>query len=161
MVEDTSKNIAEDLRKSIMRFRRDYTNRSDYFEKLTFSEMTVFWVMRGIMCENPGLEQVALSDIGRMLKISKPAITQNINRLEDKELIERVTLRSDRRATYVKFTQKGKEIFEHEKKFIDEIMIKIVDRMGEENVRRFIELLDAFREISEQIILEYNEKEKR
>ncbi|HHZ06691.1 MAG TPA: MarR family transcriptional regulator [Clostridiales bacterium] len=153
-------NLADMLRKSIIDFKRTALRTSNTFDKLTLADMTVFWTMHGIMCQNPQTEQVAIGDLVKHLSLSKPAITQNINKLEDKGLVQRVTLRSDRRATYVQFTNKGKLLFEKEKRNIDDKMAEFVRRMGDEDTIKFIELLNKFRKITEEMQTDNDKKEK-
>lgn len=131
-----------------------------YFDKLTARDMAVFFAMKRILDENPNLEQVGLAEIGKHIVVSKSAITQNINRLEDRRLIERVMLKSNRRATYVKFTDYGKDVFREEKKNIELFMNMVVERMGKENSETFVNLLKEFSKCSREVAAEINEKER-
>ncbi|MDF2685374.1 MAG: Transcriptional regulator, partial [Clostridia bacterium] len=87
---------------------------------------------------------IQMNEISSFLSISKPALSQIINKLEDKGLVERIFLRSDRRATYVRFTQKGLAIFEKKKDFMTLAANYIVKEMGEADSEKFIELLNKF-----------------
>lgn len=153
--------VSERLRVSLMDFRKGLIKHPRYLDKLTVNDMAVLWMMRTHLAKHPENKTVGIAQIGSHLKISKPAITQCINRLENKGVVERVILKSDRRAIHLMFTARGKEQFEREKQLVDNIMKEIVVRMGEEDTEKFIVLLDKFKTISQQIGTEYSEKEKK
>jgi DNA-binding MarR family transcriptional regulator len=134
---------SRELIEAFMKFRK-ISRRMNYFEELNFSEMTVFFAMKKIDDDHPETHNVQMNEISSFLSISKPALSQIINKLEDKGLVERVFPRSDRRATYVCFTQKGFDIFEKKKEFITLAANYIVKEMGEEDSEKFIELLNKF-----------------
>lgn len=154
-------NIAAELIEGLMEFKncsqRPYLK---YFDKLTARDMAVFFAMKRILDENPKLEQVGLAEIGKHIAVSKSAVTQNVNRLEDRGLIERVILKSDRRATYVRFTDYGNTVFNEEKKNIELFMNMVVKRMGKENSEAFVNLLKEFSTCSRAVAAEINERER-
>lgn len=154
-------NITTELIETLIDLKHCYFKpHSKYFETLSPSDMMVFSVMRKIMIDNPDMEQVALSEIVKRIEVSKSAITQNINRLEDRNLVERVTLKSDRRATYVRFTRCGLESFERERKYVDSLLRKIVELMGEKDTKTLIELIKKFKKFSCEAVGELMEKER-
>ena len=54
--------------------------------------------------ERPG---VKITELGAASGVSKPAVSQILNQLEDKGLVERISAKSDRRVVYVRLTQAG------------------------------------------------------
>lgn len=155
------KGISDKLTVSLMFFRKNVFKHPDYLDKLTVNDMAILGTMWSHLSEHEGVQTVGIAQISRQLNISKPATTQSINRLEDKGVVERVILKSDRRSTSLKFTEKGLNLFQKEKKRVDDMMEEVVVRMGENDTVKFIELLDKFKVIFEEISEEYGEKEKR
>lgn len=154
------KKISEELRKAFVLFRKGPPKIFGYLDSLTSNDMSVFMVMHSFLKQNPDENFVGVSEIGKRLHMSKPALTQAINRLEDKGLVERVLCKNDRRATFVAFTEEGDRIFKKEKLRVDSFMDSIVERMGEGDVEQLIFLLNKFKRVASEIGKEYLEKEK-
>lgn len=57
---------------------------------------------------------LTLGEIGDSTLITKGTLTGVINRLEAKNLVQRVACDDDRRCTRVRLTRKGRTVFEHE-----------------------------------------------
>ena len=110
-----------------------------FFSELSYSELAVFRAMRFLSGGCLPKELVKTSDISAHIQISKPALSQVINKLEDKGLVERVVQKSDRRSVYVRFTRKGIGMFE---------------KMGYEDTLRFITLMKKFHEVVAQVDME-------
>ena len=87
----------------------------------------------------PGIKISVLSDRTGM---SMPTVSQVLNALEDKELIERKTDKRDRRAVYVSVTPKGEKMSEETRCAIKKRLGLIVERLGKENTETLVSLLD-------------------
>lgn len=155
------KKISDELGETLRLFRKKSFHGAAKLNTLTANDLAVFGVMSEELLNNPASQCVGVSQIGQRLHMSKPALTQAINRLEDKELVERVICKSDRRATFVRVTPLGEKTFGREKEQMDKCMEKLVERMGEEDTRQFILLLRKFHHVSCEIGKEYKEKEKK
>lgn len=121
---------------------------------LNSSEAGVFSAIIRIIAENPKTELFSLSELNSYLNFTRPNLSQTINKLEDKGMVERVVLKNDRRVTYIKLTQQGAERF---KERFDEMfvkMTKISEKLGKEDTEKLIDLLvrfvDAYEEIGEE-----------
>lgn len=88
--------------------------------------------------EQAGIKTTALSEL---LCISKPAVSQMLNVLEGKGLIERVMTPHDRRVVYVVLTTRGQEKFAAVRKQFDAFVEEIFQRMGKEDTDEFLRLL--------------------
>lgn len=111
---------------------------------LNSSEAGVFTAIIRIVAEKPETELFSLSELNSYLNFTRPNLSQTINKLEDKGVVERVVLKDDRRVTYIKLTEDGKEKF---KKRFDELftkMKKISEKLGKEDTERLIDLLVKF-----------------
>ena len=87
---------------------------------------------------------MTMSALARGLQISKPAMTKIVDELEADDLIARRADKEDRRNIYIVFSENG------EKK-VGELMGKmksmlgaLVREIGEEDVRKFIQLSERF-----------------
>lgn len=96
-------------------------------------------------------DNVKISDLKGYLSISKGAISQNLSSLEKKGFIKRALDEKNRRNVIVTLTPEGrKSMKEHYSQFTDKLA-KIVSRLGEDNVKELIELVDRMTEISNEI----------
>ena len=119
--------------------------------KLRYSEMAVLSAICFLSESTPQTEAVKTGDICAYLKISKPAASQILDHLEDKGVIRRIQLRTDRRSAFVHITEEGKKIFEKERLRLWEATNKMMEKMGEDDARKFVELLKKFHSILESM----------
>jgi len=127
---------AEKLMNMILGLRK--INKDLNNKPLPFREMSVL----GMLKMNEDIIQ--MSEISSNLEMTKPALSQLINKLEDAELVERIFQKSDRRATYIKITEKGNKLFEGEREKFRESLKNILARMGEKDSKEFIRLTGEF-----------------
>lgn len=125
-----------------------------FFNELSYSEVAVFRAMHFLSGEPVPKKLIKTSDISARLKISKPALSQVINKLEDKELVERVVQKSDRRSAYIRFTNKGLGIFERQNIQMCAAIRLVVEKMGYEDTLAFISLMKKFQKVVSEIDLE-------
>ncbi|HAC1859309.1 TPA_asm: MarR family transcriptional regulator, partial [Listeria monocytogenes] len=86
--------------------------------------------------------KIRVSDLGHMLRISKPSVTQMIQSLEGKGLIKRVQNPEDKRSMYVELTEVGAGVSE---KMLDEFQASFEDMqefLGEDDMKKLITLLE-------------------
>ena len=81
------------------------------------------------------------SKLASALGISAPAVTQLTDRLERKQLIERQTVKSDRRAVIVAVTEKGGRVIDDFRKRRNEIFVDTLSRLGDEERTEVVEAL--------------------
>jgi len=101
-------------------------------------------------------DNVKISDLKKYLSISKGAISQNLASLEKKGYIKRTIDESNRRNVIVTLTAKGREIMKEHYSQFTERLGKIISRLGEENVKQMIKIVDQMTEISNEINNELN-----
>ncbi|MBQ8791012.1 MAG: winged helix-turn-helix transcriptional regulator [Ruminiclostridium sp.] len=117
---------------------------SNLFPQMNQSESGVFLAMLQIMAEKPDTELFPLGELNSYLDYTRPNLSQTINKLEDKNYVERVTLKDDRRVTYIRLTEEGKEMLQEKHSSIADRMNRIKDVLGEEDINKLIELLTRF-----------------
>lgn len=90
---------------------------------------------------------VTMSALARGLNISKPAMTKIVDELVAEDLIARRADKEDRRNIYIVFSENGEkkvgELMDRMKFMLGELIREI----GEEDVRKFIELSQRFHRV--------------
>ena len=99
-------------------------------------------MLKMIKMNSSETEGVKVSTLSELLDISKSAVSQMINALEDKGYVERVTTKNDRRVVYVRLTENGKERLAKELRAFLQGMDKIFTKMGEEDTEELLRLLE-------------------
>ncbi len=102
-------------------------------------------------------EEVSASDLYKCMEISRPAVSQALNLLEDKGYIKRSISASDRRSVNINTTEKGDKILKKRIKEMDKFLDAIIERVTPERFKEFIDITNDFRSISNEIII----KERR
>lgn len=112
-----------------------------------------FGVMNYIAChqKHDASEGVTISEISDFIQISKPAISQIVNALEEKEVVLRLTTKKDRRVVYVSLTEKGQGELAQIKSMINGKILGVLEKMGDEDASQFIKLLDKFSLIMSEV----------
>ncbi|WP_340026255.1 MarR family transcriptional regulator [Paenibacillus sp. FSL K6-1096] len=90
----------------------------------------------------PSAEQgLKVSEISRYLGLTPPTVTQLINSLEAKELVERQPDPSDRRVVRIRLTKEGKIITRKGRDHMNATLNRLVEYLGEEESDQLAELL--------------------
>ncbi|WP_238651275.1 MarR family winged helix-turn-helix transcriptional regulator [Paenibacillus piscarius] len=90
----------------------------------------------------PSAEQgLKVSEISRYLGLTPPTVTQLINSLEAKELVERQPDPSDRRVVRIRLTKQGKIITRKGRDHMNATLKRMVEYLGEEESDQLAELL--------------------
>ena len=112
--------------------------------------------MMRLIAENAldSAENVYAADIQNGLHVSRPAISQMLNSLEEKGYIRREIDGRDRRRLLLTLTAKGEKIMQVMKGHANRVIAEIISRFGEENTTRLIGLLNRFADISDELKLE-------
>lgn len=113
---------------------------------MTHSE---FMIMRYIRLNSMD-EGVKITTIAEKMEISKPAVSQMINVLEEKGYVERVTTKADRRIVYVKLSQLGNELLNATFEKCCTAATEMIEKMGEEDVRTLIRLINKLYLIAQE-----------
>lgn len=117
-------------------------------------------MMLKLIKHHSGEGGITISTLSAHLEISKPAVSQMINSLEDKNYVERITPKSDRRMVFVRLTELGEEalgVAFHEMQKKLEIYL---EKMGEEDMATLIALLDKLHRIMKEDLREEREEKE-
>lgn len=98
--------------------------------------------------EEPGIK---ISGLSAKTGMSMPAVSQMLNSIEEKGLVERCMTKSDRRVVYVRLTDQGKQLMESSMTDFTELMGRIVEQFGEENTATLIDLFNRLNDVIAEI----------
>jgi DNA-binding MarR family transcriptional regulator len=101
-------------------------------------------LMQLIDCHAQKSDGLTVTALSELIQISKPAVSQIINVLEDKGYVERITTKKDRRIVYVKLTGQGEEALSGAREIASKRLMRVLDKMGEDDAQTFIQLFDKF-----------------
>lgn len=99
-------------------------------------------------------------DLSEYMNISRPAVNTILNRLEDKELIERKRIKEDRRGVYLYLTDKANTIYKNELMKFNNFIDKIINTIGMDKSIILIELLNEVYNIMEDEVRKNVEAKK-
>ena len=107
-------------------------------ENLSTSEMILLYAMYSLKEEQ---DKLMLSTVRDVLQLAPSTITAVITTLEEKELIERIIDKNDRRNICINITKKGEQYVKKVEKNNKEIISQYIDYMGEKDAVKFLELM--------------------
>lgn len=96
-------------------------------------------------------EGVTMKELADMSHTTMSAASKKIRILEEKGLIERRTSKTDRRNSYITLSEKGKAICEKERRRKNDWLLKVISRMGEEDMEQLITLSNRMFDIMEML----------
>lgn len=137
-----------DFLKSLYEFAKIVDALSKY-DNVSKTEMQIFTTIN--LLKNEKKEQVTTSKISKFLDMSKPAISQILKSMEEKDYIKRDVCKENRRITLVDFTEKGKKVFDEHICMFLEHCEKVFAQMENKNIDSFIKTLNEFTKISTSI----------
>lgn len=143
-----NQSLKEQYMHAVFRFRKNgviLPHRAD----LNMSELAI---MKGIEGNCLALgNHINLSEIQSRLHITKSAVSQMMNSLEKKGYLERRTDTADRRKVIVTLTQTGLDVLEETKETVNQTLEEIISRLGDENTKQLISLLEQVSDISKDV----------
>lgn len=102
-----------------------------------------------------------VSEISNHMKVTSPTITQFINGLEGKGLVERVMDKKDRRAVRVRLTDEGEKIVHQAHEAFKANFEGLVAHLGEENSDQLANLLTKVYEYMSETEIKLNSPEMK
>ncbi len=130
---------------TMMRFKKASTNFPPEID-LHMSEFVV--LVKIANQKQDGSADFCVSDVQNQLYISKPAVSQVLNSLENKGYIIRRTDTVDRRKIKVEVTAIGSEALTKAKAYLENTLDSVIARFGEDNMKQLIALFNQLAEIA-------------
>lgn len=126
------------LVQSFMRFNRAEWNQRMSAGKKRSEMMMLFCIKRHAQEGEPAMR---VSDISNHLRLTSPTVTQTLNVLENKGLVERFMDKEDRRAVRVQLTEEGFKTTDEGQKQFEEQINGLIQHLGEEDSLHLADLL--------------------
>ncbi len=96
-------------------------------------------------------EGVTMKELVDISRTTMSAASKKIRIMEEKGLIERKISETDRRNSYITLSEKGKAICEKERKRKLDWILKVISRMGEDDMEQLIILSNRMFDIMEML----------
>jgi DNA-binding MarR family transcriptional regulator len=94
---------------------------------------------------------IKASDLSSRLHMSKPAVSQMLNSLEDKGFVERKVKKNDRRVVLISLTESGNRLMEENHQKLIALVDVIIEKFGETDMKTLISLLNKLSTILESM----------
>ncbi len=131
----------EIVRKAFNRFLKMYFNSSkEVYEEINFKEITgkQFKYLK-LIREH---DQSTYSELAELFHISKPTLTETINKFLDAGLVKKTRCKKDQRVYYVSLTEKGEILAMTNELESKKAVAKIFDRLSEEEIKIVVGLFN-------------------
>lgn len=102
---------------------------------------------------------VKVSELSENLHSTMPATSKMLKNLEDKGYILRITDTKDRRVVYINLTESGTAIIKNAFAEMHDLSMKAITRLGEEDAKELIRILNKFYEAMDTELCEADYKE--
>jgi DNA-binding MarR family transcriptional regulator len=96
-------------------------------------------------------EKCTSSELAEAFDVNKSAITAIINRLVEKDLIDRERDETDRRVVYLTLSRSGADLFEKTEKRIHKLVESIITKFDTEEITGFIVTYEKLSEMLQKM----------
>ncbi|MRN54180.1 MarR family winged helix-turn-helix transcriptional regulator [Paenibacillus monticola] len=135
--EATENPVAHQLFAALRQLRKSHWQHSVEGHKPSEMTLLITIARRGHSTK----EGLKVSEISRFLGLTPPTVTQLINSLEAKNMVARQADPKDRRVVRITLTEQGKAVTRKAKGYMDVMLNKLVEYLGEDESILLAELL--------------------
>lgn len=128
-------------------------------DKLSRGEFFTLNMIHKGQIKNPERGGVYVSEIAECLKMAPSAVSRMLRGLSERDFIGRKVDENDRRNTYVFLTPEGETVRNEMSQIMNEMTENVVDKMGQEDTKKLIELINKLADLVEEEI-QTNKKAK-
>lgn len=89
-------------------------------------------------------ERLISTQLADKVGVTHSAISQMVNRLSEKGLVQRVPDDVDRKIAYIELTGNAKELYNAQRKRMGEVVAKVVADFGADKANQMLKLVDEF-----------------
>ena len=89
-------------------------------------------------------ERLISTQLADKVGVTRSAISQMVNRLSEKGLVQRVPDDVDRKIAYIELTGNAKELYNAQRKRMGELVAKVVADFGADKANQMLKLVDEF-----------------
>ncbi len=112
---------------------------------------TEFRLIREILLEKEKGLDIISSELARRLGLTRSAISQIVNKLEEKGIVERTAALVDRKIAYIRLSQSAIKAYEKTCRAANELMGRVVEEFGEDRVEPILNACEEFAAIFERV----------
>lgn len=156
--EQDQRQLHTELVKTIRRMRR--IKLSVLTEHVIYSEYVALSHISLYVEENPGSPGIYVSELAERMETATSAVSRMLNSIEKKGLITRTVDLKNRRNTYVCLTPGGRQILADSARGMEDLWKRLLDRMGNEDAYKLIELWNKLAGIMEEEVESQPEHQK-
>lgn len=91
--------------------------------------------------------EATAGELSEKLNVSTARVASVLNSLESKEYVTRKVDSLDKRKTLVVITEKGKKLAISTKKEITDMLLKIIDEVGYDDIKEYVRILQKIRNV--------------
>ncbi|NLZ39517.1 MAG: MarR family transcriptional regulator [Firmicutes bacterium] len=136
-MENGQRELTQKLMDAFSRFRR--LHRGSPLPGIKHSELRILFRLKKIMTTNE--RGARISELSKVMRVTSPTVTQLVNGLEERGLVERNVDPNDRRSILVTLTQEGEAVIQEAADAFFAEFSSLVLYLGEEKTMQLIELL--------------------
>ncbi|MFP3155556.1 MarR family transcriptional regulator [Lachnospiraceae bacterium ZAX-1] len=133
--------------KLMLAFHRVHKVKLSSMMELSQGEFFTLQIIAKHMIEHPNEKGIYVSKLAKQLHIASSAVSRMLKNLEEKGMIDRAVDRTDRRNTNVFLTENGQKHCEKVMLVFEEYMSRVIEQMGENEVRQMISLCNKMTDI--------------
>lgn len=147
MEEEMNENHSQsDFRELVVQMRRANL----CFQQMCSVPMGELTMLLSIHSLSENHAPVMISRLGNYLKLSKPAVSRMLHVLKNKGYIQMENGKEDQRYVFVETTEKGRELMQKEMFHCHNLIQRVKERMGEEDMHDFLYYNKKFYSILEE-----------
>lgn len=122
-------------------------------DKLTLNNTEMQMVREIILAKESGRRLIS-SRLAKNLGITRSAVSQMVNKMEDRKIVCRVPDAKDRKIAYIELSEKALDAYNQMKERVNLFVQKIIDRLGEGKVGDFLTKANEFLNVCGEVLQE-------
>ncbi len=121
---------------------------------------TEMQMMREIVLAKESGKRLISSRLANTLGITRSAVSQMVNKLEEREIVCRVPDKTDRKIAYIELSEKAQGIYDRMKERVNLFLRKILEKLGEEKIGNFLTSANEFLDVCGEVLREMPQAER-
>ena len=109
---------------------------------------TEMQLMKEIVRANEEGKRIISSRLAKILGITRSAVSQIVNKLQRKGIVQRVPDEKDKKIAYIELSKSARGLYDEMRERINHMFEKFIHMIGEEKINQFLksanEFIDAF-----------------
>lgn len=123
-------------------------------KKMPFNNSELLMIKQIIVASKRG-ERLISSELAKRLGITRSAVSQMVNKLEEKGTLRRVPDKIDRKIAYVELSENTLKIYERMCNETSYFFTKLIERIGENEMDNFLRVANIFLDALSDVKCEY------